>query len=260
MRAIIAAILALLCSMSVSAQSNQKDLSLRDIYGRAFKLSDYNGKVVLLNFWATWCPPCRTEILDLIRLQREYRKAGLQIIGITYPPEKLASVRAFARTAGTNYPLALGSKSTKSTFTSSDVLPITVVVGRDGNVREVIEGILLPEEFDEKIKPLLVSASHAVTQASETPKYVKSQRETIRITSTGYSPSSIRLRRGIKATLTFIRSTEQTCGTELRIPAYAISRSLPLNENVSVSFTPSKSGRFKITCGMDMFRGTIVVR
>ena len=140
---------------SVSAQSSQPDLALKDIHGRSFKLSDFKGKVVLLNFWATWCPPCRKEIPQLIKLQREYRKAGLQIIGITYPPEKLSAVRAFARRSQTNYPLVLGSERTKSSFTSSDVLPVSVVIDRVGNVREVIEGILLPEEIDEKIKPLL---------------------------------------------------------------------------------------------------------
>ena len=145
-------------AISVSAQSSQPDLALKDIHGRSFKLSDFKGKVVLLNFWATWCPPCRKEIPQLIKLQRNYRKAGLQIIGITYPPEKLSSVRAFAKRSQANYPLVLGSERTKASFTSSDVLPLTVVIDRVGNVREVIEGILLPEEIDEKIKPLLAES------------------------------------------------------------------------------------------------------
>ena len=255
MRKIILAFLVLLSSIAASAQSGQKDLALKDIYGRAFKLSDYRGKVVLLNFWATWCPPCRTEIPDLIKLQRQYRKAGLQIIGITYPPEKLSAVRRFAKRARTNYPLALGTESTKEYFTSSDVLPVTVAVDRRGEVREIIDGILLPEEFDEKIKPLL-----AAPVPVRNTRNSESQKVTIRVTSSGYLPTSIRLRKGIKAEVSFIRSTELTCGTEIRIPAYGISRSLPLAELVTVSFTPSQSGTFKITCGMNMFRGSIVVR
>jgi len=155
MRKIIPAFFALLCSILVPAQSDQKVLELRDISGRALKLSDYKGKVVLLNFWATWCPPCRKEVPDLIKLQREYRQAGLQVIGVTYPPETLSEVRGFAERSKANYPFALGSKSTKLLFTSSEVLPITVVFDRTGKMREVIEGMLLPEEFDEKIKPLL---------------------------------------------------------------------------------------------------------
>ena len=159
MRKTIAGMFLFLFAISVSAQSSQPDLALKDIRGRSFKLSDFKGKIVLLNFWATWCPPCRKEIPQLIKLQRKYRKAGLQIIGITYPPEKLSSVRAFAKRSKTNYPLVLGSERTKSSFTSSDVLPVTVVIDRVGKVREVIEGILLPEEIDEKIKPLLSESS-----------------------------------------------------------------------------------------------------
>jgi len=166
MRKTIAGMFLFLFAISVSAQSSQKDLALKNIHGRSFKLSEFKGKVVLLNFWATWCPPCRKEIPQLIKLQRKYRKAGLQIIGITYPPEKLSSVRMFAKRSQTNYPLVLGSERTKSSFTSSDVLPVTVVIDRAGNVREVIEGILLPEEIDEKIKPLLSESMPLAPQAS----------------------------------------------------------------------------------------------
>jgi len=139
------------------------------------------------------------------------------------------------------------------------VLPLTVVVDRTGEVREVIEGVLLPEEFEEKIKPLLSSFVPRTPKGfvSKTPKV---QKATIRVTSKGYSPANVRLRRGIAAELTFIRITDRTCGTELRIPAHGISRALPLNELVRINFTPARSGTIKITCGMDMFRGSLVVR
>lgn len=130
-------------------------LSLKDIKGRTFRLSDQKGKVVLINFWATWCPPCRAETPELIKWQRKYGPQGLQIVGITYPPERLSRVRDFSRRLRINYPLALGTKATKSLFTSSETLPITVVIDRNGNVAAIIEGILLPEEFENKIKPLL---------------------------------------------------------------------------------------------------------
>jgi thiol-disulfide isomerase/thioredoxin len=69
----------------LQAQTKAPELRLKDLNGRTVRLSDYRGKVVLINFWATWCPPCRAEMPDLIKLQREHRKDGLQIIGITYP-------------------------------------------------------------------------------------------------------------------------------------------------------------------------------
>jgi cytochrome c biogenesis protein CcmG/thiol:disulfide interchange protein DsbE len=130
-------------------------LTVKDLDGRIVRLSDYRGKVVLINFWATWCPPCRAEMPDLIRLQREYGKDGLQIIGITYPPEQKTRVRRFARSIKVNYPIVLGTRQIKARFSSEETLPLTVVIDRDGKVIEIISGILLREEFDEKIKPLL---------------------------------------------------------------------------------------------------------
>ncbi|HEU4508672.1 MAG TPA: TlpA disulfide reductase family protein [Pyrinomonadaceae bacterium] len=155
-KTILLAALILFASTVIRAQDAQPaELTLKDINGRHVRLSDYRGKVVLINFWATWCPPCRVEIPDLIRFQREYRSRGLQVIGITYPPQKLATVRRFVRGAKVNYPVALGTKQTMLNFTSSEILPATIVIGADGRVRDIIEGILLPEEFEQKIKPLL---------------------------------------------------------------------------------------------------------
>ena len=145
-----------LCA-TASAQSVQKapNLVLKDTRGREFRLSDYRGKVVLLNFWATWCPPCRAEMPDLVRWQRQYRNRGLQVIGVTYPPNDIGEIKSFIRSIKVNYPVALGTKETKALFMEGETLPITVVIDRDQTIRETIEGILLPEEFEVKIKPLL---------------------------------------------------------------------------------------------------------
>ena len=140
---------------ALAQKQTAPDLALKDLRGRTHKLSDYKGKVVLLNFWATWCPPCRAEMPDLVKWQRQYRSSGLQVIGVTYPPAKRSEVRRFIRSIGVNYPVVLGTKRTKALFDPGETLPITVIIDRDGKVRETIEGILLPEEFAEKIKPLL---------------------------------------------------------------------------------------------------------
>ena len=137
-------------------QTKAWQFKLSDVNGRTVRLSDYRGKVVLINFWATWCPPCRAEMPDLIKLQREYAKQGLQIIGITYPPERKARVRKFANALKVNYPIILGTRQIKARFSSEETLPLTVVINRDGTVSHIISGILLREEFDEKIKPLLM--------------------------------------------------------------------------------------------------------
>jgi len=148
--------LLLLIPVSVGAQSSQQmALRLKDICGRPISLADYKGRVLLVNFWATWCIPCRTEIPDLIKMQSEYRDQGLRIIGITYPPEKISEVRRFVRKLKMNYPVAMGTKATKALFTPSETLPMTVVIDREGSVREVIEGIMYSDEFDRMVRPLL---------------------------------------------------------------------------------------------------------
>ena len=152
----IALLVAFAHASALAQEAVAPQFALKDINGRPVRLSDYRGKVVLINFWATWCPPCRAEMPDLVRLQREHAKQGLQIIGITYPPETTTRVRRFARSLKVNYPIVLGTQELKARFSSEDILPLTVVINRDGKVSDVISGILLREEFDEKIKPLLM--------------------------------------------------------------------------------------------------------
>jgi len=128
---------------------------LKNLRGRTVRLTDFKGKVVLLNFWATWCPPCRAEIPELVKWQKEHGSKGLQIIGVTYPPTDRRKVRSFVRALKVTYPVLLGHKKTKALFDAGETLPFSVVIDREGKVRENIEGILLPEEFAEKVKPLL---------------------------------------------------------------------------------------------------------
>jgi thiol-disulfide isomerase/thioredoxin len=157
MKKVIPIILTLLFSQSASGQASRRaaELVLQDINGQRFSLSDYKGKVVLLNFWATWCPPCRAEMPGLVRWQRKYRNRGLQVIGVTYPPNDSGEIRKFIRSIRVNYPIAMGTTDTKALFMEGETMPITVVIDRNQNIRETIEGILLPEEFEQKIKPLL---------------------------------------------------------------------------------------------------------
>ena len=154
-RVIITLLLLLIPGFAGAQTTRAPTLVLRDTNGRSFRLSDYEGKVVLLNFWATWCPPCRAEIPELVKWQRTYHSRGLQVIGVTYPPQKLSEVRRFIRQEKVNYPVGLGTKKMKLLFTQSETLPMSIVIGKDGRIRDIIEGILLPEEFEQKIKPLL---------------------------------------------------------------------------------------------------------
>ena len=158
-KSIVFVILLLICPAIAAGQSSEAPaLSLKNLRGRTVRISDYRGKVVLLNFWATWCPPCRAEMPALVRWQRQYSRQGLQVIGITYPPTELTAVRRFIRSIGVNYPILLGAEETKAMFDPGETLPFTVVIDREGRIRDKIEGIILPEEFEQKVKPLLRQA------------------------------------------------------------------------------------------------------
>lgn len=160
LRVIAISLLLLMSPAVAAAQSDEAtikapSLIFRDTRGRSVRLDDYRGKVVLLNFWATWCAPCRVEMPDLVKWQRKHRGRGLQIIGVTYPPTKLAKVRRFMRRIRINYPVVIGTKQTKSLFDAGETLPLTVIIDRDGRVRGRVEGIMFEDEFEEKVKPLL---------------------------------------------------------------------------------------------------------
>jgi len=132
--------------------------TLKGLNGRSAPLSDYKGKVVLINLWATWCAPCRMELPELVRLQRKYQSQGMQIVGVTYPDDDPADVRRMSRTLKLNYPVLFGTSELLEAYQIGEVLPATVIVDRDGKIRDRILGILEPEEFKERVAPLLKSA------------------------------------------------------------------------------------------------------
>lgn len=163
MRTILLA--ALLVGMSASAsgqapahqQTNSQapGFTLKDTRGRLARLSDYKGKVLLINFWATWCAPCQAEMPALVELQKEYQARGLQIVGITYPPQRRSAVLRVMRRLKLNYPMLFGTRQVTDAYGIGEILPVTIVVDRNGNIRERILGMLEPDEFKEKVLPVL---------------------------------------------------------------------------------------------------------
>jgi len=137
--------------------SHRPEFSLPDQEGVTHKLSKWDGKVLIINFWATWCPPCRKETPAFVELQDQYGKQGLQFIGVAI--DEKDKVEDFADTYGVNYPMLLGdldainvSKAYGNRFGS---LPYTVIVDRQGKINFIQRGELHKSTAEEKIKALL---------------------------------------------------------------------------------------------------------
>ncbi len=133
-------------------------LILNDLNGNKHNLYDWHGKVILLNFWATWCGPCQVEIPDFIGYQTRYGNAGLQIIGVGL--DEVRKLRNYVRTVGINYPILqadpeLQYSLLKQWGNSFGVLPFTVVIAKDGRLIFMQQGVFKSETFDSIVKPLL---------------------------------------------------------------------------------------------------------
>ncbi len=109
------------------------DFSLTSLDGRQVRLSDYKGKVVLIDFWATWCSPCRTEIPRFVEWQQKYGAQGFQTIGISMD-DTVKPVRAFYQEFKLNYPVAMGDEKVAQAYGGVLGLPVNVLVGRDGQI------------------------------------------------------------------------------------------------------------------------------
>lgn len=132
------------------------DLTLETMDGRELNLADMKGKVVLVNFWATWCAPCRKEIPDFIDLYSELKSEGLVIVGIAVDQDGAEAVRPYVNEQDINYPIVLDpDQSTESHFDAMYGLPTTYVVNPEGNIVRRVLGIFPIEEMKPTLEEML---------------------------------------------------------------------------------------------------------
>jgi len=129
------------------------ELRLPDLNGQTWKLSDRRGKVVLINFWATWCPPCRYETPALVSLANDYRSKGLEVAGISLDDEGEDVVRDFARKYQVSYPILMSGDSGVGSEISS--LPTTLLLDRKGRLAKTYFGLLREPEVRRDVERLL---------------------------------------------------------------------------------------------------------
>jgi peroxiredoxin len=133
------------------------DFDLPTLDGGKVKLSDYRGKAVLLNFWATWCPPCKVEMPWFAELQNRYGKDGLVVLGVAMDDSDPSKIAAFAHEVGVNYPVLLGTDQVSDDYGNVQYLPTTFYIDRNGAIVSKMAGLLDRKDIEDQVKKALSS-------------------------------------------------------------------------------------------------------
>ncbi len=137
------------------------DFSLLTLDGKKVKLSDYRGKAVLLNFWATWCPPCKVEMPWFVDLQKQYDKDGLVVLGVAMDDSEPGTIAKFASEMGVNYPVLLGTDKVSEAYGDVQYLPTTFFIGRNGAIVDKLTGLLDRSDIENDVKKTLATDAGA---------------------------------------------------------------------------------------------------
>jgi len=139
-------------------KSEAPDFELQSVEGKTIRLSDYRGRIVIIDFWATWCPPCRAGIPDLIKLKEKYAASELEIIGISVDKNK-SELPKFIKSFKINYPIVYYNNQVVSDYGGISAIPTTVVVNPEGEIAEQFTGLRPISYYEGIIKKIGVSAS-----------------------------------------------------------------------------------------------------
>lgn len=135
------------------------DFELETLDGKKVKLSDFRGKAVVLNFWATWCQPCKIEMPWFIEFQNKYRGEGVEIVGVAMEDTDRKDIEKFLKEMGVNYLILLGKESVGEQYGGILGLPTTFYIGRDGTIVEQHAGLISKSEIEEHIKKASASGT-----------------------------------------------------------------------------------------------------
>lgn len=158
---VVIALLGLLTTLSatadlipIDARKAVPDFALNDANGRSIKLSTYKGRVVLLDFWATWCEGCKVEIPWYMDFQKKYKADGLSVVGVSMDEDGWKSVKPFLEKTPINYPIVVGNQDLAQRF-GVDALPVTLLIDRDGKIADQHVGMVNKDTFEGEIQILL---------------------------------------------------------------------------------------------------------
>lgn len=142
---------------SQQAGSTAPDFALKDVNGKIVHLSDFKGKVVVLNFWATWCPPCRREIPDFNEMQQKYGAQGVQFLGIALDDEGLSKVKPYLAANPIGYPILLPDANVVKSYGDMSAIPVTYIIDRQGAIRTSYIGARQKPVLEDMIKAALAA-------------------------------------------------------------------------------------------------------
>ena len=149
----------------VKSQKDRKpapDFTLKDATGATVKLSDYRGKVVLLNFWATWCGPCKIEIPWFMEFEKNYKDRKFAVLGVSLDDDGWDSVRPYLEAHKINYRVMVGSEELSQQYGGVDSLPTTFVLDREGRIAVRHVGLVSKGDYQHDIESLLDPSESAV--------------------------------------------------------------------------------------------------
>jgi cytochrome c biogenesis protein CcmG/thiol:disulfide interchange protein DsbE len=131
------------------------DFALKDATGKTVKLSDYRGKVVLLNFWATWCGPCKIEFPWFIDFQQQFKDRDFAILGVSLDDDGWKSVKPYVEQKKINYRVMIGTEELSTLYGGVDSLPTTFLIDRAGRIAQMHMGLVSKSEYQTEIQDLL---------------------------------------------------------------------------------------------------------